>query len=164
MFCITTTDKISQIGTLRKLQKQKWQPVRFPNSALWWVCYQQDLVAPGTATGVATGPLPVPQNPQLLRCVLGRRQHVQVTLLLTQPARILPTKGKTLIIFTISQSLAEVVVRLSRLNVHLTQCNVSALPWINEFAKYSCQPVGLQHKLQWSVSKKKKKTWKRCSH
>lgn len=48
-----------------------------------------DLVAPGTTTGVSAGPLPVPEDVQLLSCVLGRRQHVQVALFLTEPARVL---------------------------------------------------------------------------
>lgn len=48
-----------------------------------------DLVAPGTTTGVSAGPLPVPEDVQLLSCVLGRRQHVQVALFLTKPARVL---------------------------------------------------------------------------
>lgn len=46
-------------------------------------------MAPGTTAGVSAGPLPVPEDVQLLGCVLGRRQHVQVALLLTQPAGVL---------------------------------------------------------------------------
>lgn len=47
---------------------------------------EPDSVAPGTTAGVSTGPLPVPEHVQLLGRVLGGRQHVQVALLLTQPA------------------------------------------------------------------------------
>lgn len=46
-------------------------------------------MAPGTAAGVAAGLLPVPQDVQLLGRVLRRRQHVQVAVLLTQPAGVL---------------------------------------------------------------------------
>lgn len=46
-------------------------------------------MAPGTPAGVSTGPLPVPEDVQLLGCVLGGRQHVQVALFLAQPAGVL---------------------------------------------------------------------------
>lgn len=46
-------------------------------------------MAPRTAAGVPAGPLPVPEEAQLLGRVLGGRQHVQVALLLTQPAGVL---------------------------------------------------------------------------
>lgn len=46
-------------------------------------------MAPGTTAGVSAGPLPVPEDVQLLGRVLRGRQHVQVTLLLAQPAGVL---------------------------------------------------------------------------
>lgn len=46
-------------------------------------------MAPGTTAGVPTGLLPVPEGVQLLGAVLGGRQHVQVALLLTEPAGVL---------------------------------------------------------------------------
>lgn len=49
-------------------------------------------VAPGTTAGVSAGLLPVPEGVQLLARVLGGRQHVQVALLLTEPAGVL-TEG-----------------------------------------------------------------------
>lgn len=52
---------------------------------------EPDLIAPGTTTGVPAGHLPVPEDEQLLCSVLGRRQHVQVALFFTEPARVLRT-------------------------------------------------------------------------
>lgn len=46
-------------------------------------------MAPGATAGVSAAAPPVPQEAQLLGRVLGGRQHVQVTLLLTQPAGVL---------------------------------------------------------------------------
>lgn len=46
-------------------------------------------MAPGTPAGVSAGLLPVPEGVQLLARVLGGRQHVQVALLLTEPAGVL---------------------------------------------------------------------------
>lgn len=51
-------------------------------------------MAPGTAAGVPAGPLVVPEDVQLLGCVLGRRQHVQVALLLAQPAGVLAAENR----------------------------------------------------------------------
>lgn len=51
-------------------------------------------MAPGTAAGVPAGPLVVPEDVQLLSCVLGRRQHVQVAVLLTQPAGVLSSENR----------------------------------------------------------------------
>lgn len=50
-------------------------------------------MAPGTTAGVSAGLLPVPEGVQLLARVLGGRQHVQVALLLTEPAGVL-TEGR----------------------------------------------------------------------
>lgn len=50
-------------------------------------------MAPGATAGVPAGPLPVPEDSQLLGRVLGRRQHVQVALFLTQPAGVLQHRG-----------------------------------------------------------------------
>lgn len=48
--------------------------------------------APGTTAGISAGLLPRPEGVQLLASVLGGRQHVQVALLLTEPAGVL-TEG-----------------------------------------------------------------------
>lgn len=51
-------------------------------------------MAPRAAAGVPAAAPPVPQEAQLLGRVLGGRQHVQVALLLAQPAGVLRGGGR----------------------------------------------------------------------
>lgn len=51
-------------------------------------------MAPGTPAGISAGLLPVPEGVQLPASVLGGRQHVQVALLLTEPAGVLTEEDR----------------------------------------------------------------------
>lgn len=51
-------------------------------------------VAPGTTAGISAGLLPGPEGVQLLASVLGGRQHVQVALLLAEPAGVLAEEDR----------------------------------------------------------------------
>lgn len=93
MVLISGFCRVNPPGCLRSRQRtgRKAEP---SSEVLQFTRSSTRSVAPGTTAGISAGLLPVPEDVQLLASMLGGRQHVQVALLLAEPAGVLAEEDR----------------------------------------------------------------------